>query len=79
VRDTLPEIPKLTPEQEARLARWPVCKGPCDQGRLPCPTPDHCEVDDDDGPPQMLAYVMMGLAGVLGALVVVHIYWKFIA
>jgi hypothetical protein len=24
------------------------CTGPCDQGRLPCPTPDACELGNDD-------------------------------
>lgn len=26
----------------------PVCNGPCQQGRLPCPAPEACEVDKDE-------------------------------
>lgn len=24
-----------------------VCHGPCQQGRLPCPTPEACEVEEE--------------------------------
>lgn len=26
----------------------PACNGPCQQGRLPCPTPEACEVDVEE-------------------------------
>lgn len=26
----------------------PACNGPCQQGRLPCPTPEACEVDEEE-------------------------------
>lgn len=26
----------------------PGCNGPCQQGRLPCPTPEACEVDVEE-------------------------------
>jgi hypothetical protein len=25
------------------------CTGPCDQGRKPCPAPEACELQNDDG------------------------------
>jgi hypothetical protein len=25
------------------------CHGPCEQGRKPCPTPDACELREEDG------------------------------
>lgn len=26
----------------------PGCNGPCQQGRMPCPTPEACEVEADE-------------------------------
>lgn len=50
------------------------CNGPCNQGRLPCPTPEACEQPLNDGGMGligMLAIYVMGVAtGVIGALII---------
>jgi hypothetical protein len=30
------------------LPHMQCCQGPCEQGRKACPTPQACEIDDDD-------------------------------
>jgi len=69
---TIPDVPKLTPEQEKRLAMWPACKGACDQGRCPCPAPEDCTIDTTltrDGLILMLglilgSWLMVALVGI---------------
>lgn len=48
------------------LPHW-ECHGPCQQGRLPCPTPAACERPDQDG------VDLLGLGAVLLALAVVAV------
>lgn len=48
------------------------CKGPCDQGRKPCPTPWACEVEEPDTDPTkvvigdtLIAAVLLGVVVLL--------------
>lgn len=47
-----------------------ACHGPCQQGRLPCPTPDACE--QPDGGTSAVSSFVLGLVLVL---VVLFIVW----
>ena len=38
-----------TCKEECKQA-WKECHGPCQQGRLPCPTPDACERSAEEKP-----------------------------
>lgn len=44
------------------------CSGPCEQGRKPCPTPDACELRNDDGLEALGAGLLIAVAIVLALL-----------
>lgn len=38
-------------DESTQIVRhYPMCHGPCNQGRNQCPTPEACEVPDDSDP-----------------------------
>ncbi len=48
-----------------------ACCGSCNQGRLPCPTPQACELPDGDGRFGAVAVILVCLilAGVLAGII----------
>ena len=47
------------------LPHMRCCGGPCQQGRKPCPTPDACELDEDEEDRLALATVIVAVATVI--------------
>lgn len=43
-------LPGTRDEQTQIVRHYPMCHGPCNQGRSACPTPAACEVADDSDP-----------------------------
>lgn len=37
-------------DESTQIIRHYACNGPCNQGRIACPTPEACEVPDDADP-----------------------------
>jgi hypothetical protein len=52
------------------LPHMPCCKGPCQQGRKACPTPQACELDDDN---DVIGSMALHIALVITALVVLFV------
>lgn len=40
-----------TRDEQTQIVRHYICTGPCNQGRSACPTPEACEVSEDDADP----------------------------
>jgi len=38
-------------DESTQIVRHYICTGPCNQGRSQCPTPEACEVSEDDSDP----------------------------
>jgi len=38
------------------------CHGPCEQGRLPCPTPEACELSEVDRADRLLVLMVVAAA-----------------
>jgi hypothetical protein len=43
------------------LPHW-ECHGPCEQGRLPCPTPEACELSEVDRADRLLVLMVVAAA-----------------
>lgn len=66
-------IPGTRDEQTQIVRHYPMCHGPCNQGRSACPTPEACEVSEDDADPVASAifWRLYALAVLLVALMAV--------
>lgn len=49
---------------------WQACHGPCQQGRLPCPTPEACVKSEED---PTVSSLVLGIVLVLTVLLVVWV------
>ena len=53
------------------MTRYPSCRGPCQQGEEPCPTPDACM---EEFPPATLRNAVIAVAVVALAAVVSFVF-----
>ena len=54
------------------------CNGPCDQGRLPCPCPSACGLDEPPEPDHLRVVLVDAVIAALVVIVIAVIGWRVV-